>query len=278
MILLPRSVVTRSLSKLSVVVSLTCMAAAQLVAPSVASASEWPVISLREMVEKSGAIVRARATTVDPNAYNKETNEAFTRVDFEILEVLSGKVDGRQLSFLLRGGVLPDGMLEVNSLTTNFVPGETSLLFIKDGAYYVSPFVHGYAFRESNIEGQNVYADDKGHIVDITDAGPAEDTRKVNDAQTLQAIAWGWAGAGAERAAERAPNVGQPAPHKRGESTPQPNLYGASKASAKALPTAASVLQRVKAKIQELRATDKRVRGAIELKPRTPNTKVPSDA
>src|SRR5215475_12409541 len=76
-------------------------------------AAKFPKMSLEEMIQNSALVCRATAIAVDPNAFDVATQSPFTRVLFQIEETLVGDWTEPTLEFYLRGGLRPNGHLQV---------------------------------------------------------------------------------------------------------------------------------------------------------------------
>lgn len=148
-----------------------------------ASATTPAPLTLAQMVEQSAAVVRMQVDVVDDTAFDTQLEEPFTRVEGRVLEVLVGEADER-LSFLVRGGQMPDGNRMVWG-ELDVVAGETYLLFLL-ADYKISPILAAY--REAIVEGKTVLVNEGGQLLDWSYDAPAFSGPVVEEVEPPPAV------------------------------------------------------------------------------------------
>jgi hypothetical protein len=141
----------------------TCATA--LLAPA-SRANNLPHLTLKQLLDSTGAVVVARAVAIDarPKVVHR-SGLPTTRVTFEIDQVIAGDLARKPITFEIPGGLDPVSgrILEIPELPV-FELNQSYLLFLQNGAWDHSPFVNwaGAVFKRSAINGRTLLVDQTG--------------------------------------------------------------------------------------------------------------------
>jgi hypothetical protein len=131
------------------------------------NAASRPPMTAGTLIDNTTLVLRVRADTVDPTAFDPTTREAFTRVVFSVSETVAGDWPASTIEFFVRNGLTPEGRLRVVHHMPFFIQGKRYLIFLRAGRYKLSPFVNDNesVFREEDIDTRQVYVNQAGKIL-----------------------------------------------------------------------------------------------------------------
>lgn len=144
---------------------LLCFTASQAFATSV------PRMSFDELVDKTALIFIGTVLESDPSQFDEKRNEPVTKVTFLIDETLKGTYSDSQLTLFIPGGVYADGSILEYENSPVYVEGNTYLVFVRDGPWYVTPITNWLhsTFREEEVADRRVWVNQFGQAVTAVD-------------------------------------------------------------------------------------------------------------
>jgi|GEM_PF-6424178 len=131
--------------------------------PPPSAAEPAAAAELQSALAQTAAIVEGTVSGIF-SEYTEESGP-WTRYEFSDVVAHRGKADIGRLTFVQRGGELPDGSILMLSTNHDFVPGARYLVFLRNTNWNLSPVVGEYCFRIEAIQGRQMLISRDGSAV-----------------------------------------------------------------------------------------------------------------